>query len=164
MTMIRRDAALTLAAAPALLATAAEAAPAATPAAVVRGFIEDVRSGRDPDAAHRYMAPHVLAHQLTAENEAAVERTPADYADHIREFLRDRGAFTLEITEFLADGDRVYVRWRQTGRDLEPRDGKPATGRPLVEIASAVYRVAEGRIAEYWIQIDRKGLELQLAA
>ncbi len=162
MTMTRRDAALTLAAAPALLATAAEAA--APPSAVVRGFIEEVRSGRDPDAAHRYMAPRVKAHQLASENEVTVERTPADYADHVREFLRDRGAFTLEITEFLADSDRVYVRWRQTGRDLETRDGRPATEKPLVEIASAVYRVADGRIAEYWIQIDRKGLELQLAA
>jgi hypothetical protein len=29
-------------------------------------------------------------------------------------------------------------------------------------LASAVYRVADGRIVEYWIQIDRAGTEAQL--
>ncbi len=29
-------------------------------------------------------------------------------------------------------------------------------------LASAVYRVADGRIVEYWIQVDRAGTEAQL--
>jgi predicted ester cyclase len=40
--------------------------------------------------------------------------------------------------------------------------GYAATGQPLVEIASAVYRVEKGKIVEYWIQIDRLGLDAQL--
>jgi predicted ester cyclase len=62
----------------------------------------------------------------------------------------------------LAQGDRVYVRWRQTGAHRGPIDGFPPTGRPLVEVASAVYRVRDGKIVEYWIQIDREGVRLQL--
>jgi predicted ester cyclase len=41
-------------------------------------------------------------------------------------------------------------------------DGYAVTGKPLVEVASAVYRVERGRIAEYWIQIDRFGMVEQL--
>ncbi|ETT39919.1 hypothetical protein C161_03694 [Paenibacillus sp. FSL R5-192] len=34
--------------------------------------------------------------------------------------------------------------------------------RRIIEIASAVYRVENEQIAEYWIQIDRMGIEKQL--
>ena len=71
---------------------------------------------------------------------------------------------TFEIEELIAAGDRVFVRWRQAGRHLGSIDGETPSGCPLVELTSAVYRVNGGRIVEYWIQMDRKGLELQLAA
>jgi ketosteroid isomerase-like protein len=45
------------------------------------------------------------------------------------------------------------VRWRQQSQS--------ADGRPISDLASAVYRVADGRIAEYWIQIDRAGAAAQ---
>jgi predicted ester cyclase len=136
---------------------------AASTRQVVRGFLEEVRSGRHPERAAHYFAPVVRAHQVHAEGEATVERTPANYAAHVRDFLRAFGDYRFEVVELLVDGDRAYVRWRQTGHDLEPRDGKPATGKPLVELTSAVYRVEAGRIVEYWVQTDRKGMELQLA-
>jgi predicted ester cyclase len=72
------------------------------------------------------------------------------------------GPFGFEITELIAQGDKVYARWKQTGKHLAEIDGHAATGRPLIELASAVYRVENGRIAEYWIQIDRLGFEKQL--
>lgn len=132
------------------------------PKTLVRDFLNGVRSGARPDEAETYMAPLVLAHQVVSEEELTVERTPAQYADHVREMLAAYGDFGFEITELLADGDRVYARWRQTGHHIADEDGHRPTGAPIVEIASAVYRVAEGRIAEYWIQIDREGLRVQL--
>ena len=133
------------------------------PAVVVRGFLDQVRSGRDPSAVARFFAPKVAAHQLTSEGETTVVRTPADYAAHVHEFLALFGAFDFRVEELIAQGDRVHVRWRQRGRHLGSLDGEKPTGAPLTEISSAVYRVEGGRIVEYWIQTDRKGLELQLA-
>lgn len=130
--------------------------------AVVRGFIEDVRSGRHPERADRYLAPKVLAHQVTSEGPSVIERTPANYEAHVREFLALFGPFRLEVTEFLAGSDRVYVRWRQEGRHVGSFDGETPTGRPLTDIGSAVYRVQDGKIVEYWIQADRLGLQMQL--
>ena len=131
---------------------------------VVRGFLRDVRAGRDPDAASKYFAPTVAAHQIQSEGVSTVQRTPGEYAAHVREFLATYGAYTFEIEELIAAGDRVFVRWRQTGRHLVSIASEPPSGRQLVELTSAVYRVSGGRIVEYWIQTDRKGLELQLAA
>ncbi|MCL6663725.1 ester cyclase [Paenibacillus amylolyticus] len=129
---------------------------------IVRTFFEEVRTGRNPDYASNVMAKQVLAHQVISEEEVTVTRTPSDYADHVREMIEAYGEFSLEIQEMLTQGDKVYVRWRQTGTHIGEVDGYSPTNLPVIEIASAVYRVENEQIAEYWIQIDRLGIEKQL--
>jgi predicted ester cyclase len=146
----------------ALAVGTAAAAPARSPELTVRQFMEVVRSGHDPDAASNYFAPVVQAHQVTSEGETTVARTPAQYAGHVRGFKEAFGEYRFDIEELIAQGDRVYVRWRQQGSHLGSIDGETPTGAPLTEIGSAVYRVENGLIVEYWIQLDRRGLELQL--
>ncbi len=123
----------------------------ATPRAVVEEFLQAVRS-----------AAKIVAHQLNSEAPTDVLRTPEDYARHVAEFKRDYGDFELEVTELIAEGDRVYARWRQIGCHVGAIDGFAPTRRKVVELASAVYRVVDGRIVEYWIQVDRQGTEAQL--
>ncbi|GII99946.1 SnoaL-like polyketide cyclase [Sediminihabitans luteus] len=135
-----------------------------TPEQVVREFFAVVRSGREPARAAEFMAPRVQAHQVQAENPTTVERTPAQYAEHVAEMLAAWGPFTLDVDEVLAAGDKVYVRWTQHGRHVGEVDGHAPTGEPVVEVASCTYRVADGAIVEYWIQIDRAGITAQLDA
>ena len=130
--------------------------------AIVKLFLEQVRSGKRPDNARSFIADSVLAHQMNSEEQTTIKRTPQNYADHVREFLKMYGNFLFEITELIADGDKVYARWQQTGKHLTEIDGYAPTGRPLTEIASCVYRLENGKIIEYWIQIDRLGFEKQL--
>lgn len=120
---------------------------------IVSEFFKIVRSGKEIERASEFMAETVVAHQVQAENEYSVTRSPQDYADHVQEMLDEYGDFSLEIQEILADGAKVYVRWRQVGRNN--------SGKEIIEIASAVYLVENRKIVEYWIQIDRKGQELQ---
>lgn len=129
---------------------------------IVRQFLEIVRGGKDPDKANAFMADTILAHQVNSENQTTVKRTPQNYAEHVKEFITMYGRFTFEITELIAEGDKVYARWIQHGKHLTEIDGYPATGKPLTEIASAVYQLKDGKIVEYWIQIDRMGFEKQL--
>ena len=133
-----------------------------SPKDVVQDFLTTVRSGKAPDKSPEYLASKVLAHQMNSENESTVLRTPEDYAAHVKDFQRIYGDFDLEVMELLADGDRVYARWKQTGCHVGSVDGITPSGMPVIEIASAVYRVLNGKIAEYWIQIDRKGFDLQI--
>ena len=135
-----------------------------SPKGVVQGFIDTVRSGRAPEKASEFLAEQVSAHQLNSEGETTVMRTPASYTEHVHEFLNTYGRYHLTVTELISEGDRVYVRWRQEGRHLGSIQGFAPTGLPIVEITNAVYRVKDGKIVEYWIQTDRKGLELQLRA
>lgn len=140
----------------------ATAALNSAPKQVVEGFLKDVRSGLFPDKAAEYMADTVLAHQITSENPQTVRRTPANYASHVKEFLTLFGRFELKIVELLADGDKVFVRWEQRGIHKSAIDGYKATGLPLIEFTSVVYRVDKGKIVEYWLQNDRAGLDEQL--
>ncbi|MCF0075715.1 ester cyclase [Dyadobacter sp. CY261] len=129
---------------------------------LVHLFLSEVRSGKFPERARLYMAGTVIAHQVQSEAPVSIERTPEDYANHVREFIRLFGQFEFQITELLADGPKVYARWVQDGCHLQEMDGHKPTGAPLVEYTSAVYRVENGKIAEYWLQTDRKGFETQL--
>jgi predicted ester cyclase len=129
---------------------------------IIREFLEVVRAGKKPEAASQYMADNVLAHQVNAENQTTVTRTHENYCNHIKEFINMYGSFQFEITELLADGDKVYARWYQSGKHLAEIDSYPPTGKPLNEIASAVYRLQNEKIVEYWMQIDRYGFEHQL--
>ncbi|HVG14023.1 MAG TPA: Rid family detoxifying hydrolase [Chitinophagaceae bacterium] len=141
---------------------AAVAAQQKSPKEIVEAFLKEVRSGSHPERANLYMADTVLAHQVTSENPTTVHRTPANYAAHVNEFLGLFGKFELSVTELLADGDKVYARWVQRGTHQADLDEHKATGLPLVEFTSAVYRVEKGKIVEYWLQSDRLGLDEQL--
>ena len=118
------------------------------PKNLVLAFLEEVRSGKNPESASKYMASEVIANQVTSEDFERVIRTPAQYAEHVLDMKAEHGDFTFEIDEVIAEGDKVFVRWTQSGKQIR-------------ECASCVYRVDAGVIAEYWIQIDRLGIQIQ---
>ena len=123
--------------------------------AVVLRFLAEVRLTGDEEAARLLMAAQVPAHQVISERDETVVRTPAEYAAHARDLLTETGDASLEITEILSDADRVYVRWLLT------RPTSQSHGAGLREVGSAVYRVECGRLAEYWIQLDRYAAALR---
>lgn len=129
---------------------------------VVRGFVNDIRSGKNLEKANYYMATEMLAHQVWAEGGSTVHRSPENYVAHIEEFIEAFGPFEVILEEIIAEGDRVFVRWRQEGRHNVSLEGEVPTGKLLVEITSTVYRVENGKIVEYWLQTDRQGMSNQL--
>lgn len=94
------------------------------------------------------MAPEVIANQVISEDSQVIIRTPDQYAEHVLEMKAEYGDFEFVIDELLADGDKVFARWTQTGKGIR-------------ECASCVYRIQSGYIVEYWIQIDRLGIQIQ---
>ena len=125
-----------------------------SPKAIIHEFFQKIRSGKKLSLVNDFMHDPVIAHQVQSEGEYSVLRSPKDYAQHVAEMIEQYGAFDLEIEEILADENKVYVRWKQISKGLKPKE--------IVEIASAVYLIRDRKISEYWIQVDRKGVELQL--
>ena len=54
------------------------------------------------------------------------------------------------VDDLVAEADRVTVRWTMRGTNTGPLLGRPATGRAVVLAAIAIFRIADGRIAERW--------------
>lgn len=94
------------------------------------------------------MADEVIANQVVSEERLTIARTPQEYAEHVEEMVLEYGAFDFQIDELIAEGNRVYARWTQVGNGI-------------TQLTSCVYRIEDNKIREYWIQIDRLGLQLQ---
>jgi SnoaL-like domain len=112
-----------------------------SPDEVALGFLLHVRSGERPERVHDHLAHRVVAHQgRPGAERAVVVRDPGQYAEHVRDMLCAVGPWTFEVLGLTGRGDLVEATWRQTGR--------------LVEHGWACYRVQDGRITEYWIDVQ----------
>ncbi|MDQ4490174.1 ester cyclase [Sinomonas sp. ASV486] len=100
-----------------------------------------------------------------------------DYAEHDplpgqgdgRDGLRNRVSMLVTaldphfaVEDVIAEGDRVVVRWRNQGTQVEPFLGLPASGKSFEIAGIDIYRVQDGRLAEHWHVIDQFGMLMQL--
>lgn len=67
---------------------------------------------------------------------------------------------TLE--DVRAEGDRVGVRWTEQGTHQGEYAGIAATGKAMQWTGISIYRLAEGKVVEMWVQMDHLGLWRQL--
>ncbi|HEY3530514.1 MAG TPA: ester cyclase [Nocardioides sp.] len=68
--------------------------------------------------------------------------------------------FTIE--DLVAEGDRVVVRWTNSGTHVGEFAGIPATGRAFTIAGIDVYRLVDGRLCEHWHVIDQLAMLGQL--
>jgi steroid delta-isomerase-like uncharacterized protein len=66
------------------------------------------------------------------------------------------------IEDMLAEGDRIAVRHAFRGTQVGPMESFPASGRIMTADYLAIYRVADGKIAEAWVKWDNLSGLVQL--
>lgn len=69
----------------------------------------------------------------------------------------------IEAHEVIGQGDKIVVRWSSTGRHTGEFMGIPATGRQVTVKGVDIFRLAEGKIADLWQEIDIIGILQQLS-
>jgi len=125
--------------------------------ALTRRFYEQVLNGRQA---------HVI-------DEIAVigydEHDPLPGQGEGREGLKNRVnmlvkglAPTFTIEDLIAEGDRVVVRWTNSGRHVGDFLGAAPTDRPYAMAGIDIYRVEAGRLAEHWHVVDQLSMLQQL--
>jgi steroid delta-isomerase-like uncharacterized protein len=91
---------------------------------------------------------------------------PVHGREGMKDFLRMyRVAFSdahITLDDIIVQGDKVVTRW--TGRGTHDGDlmGIAPTGKPVVFTGIRIFRVADGQIAEGWVNWDTFGLMRQL--
>lgn len=69
---------------------------------------------------------------------------------------------TITINSSVTEADRVATRWTGTGTHLGMLMGIPATGKVVTVTGIDICRIADGRIVEYWQELDTLSLLQQL--
>jgi C-1 hydroxylase len=100
----------------------------------------------------------------------------ADYVDHSnnvdREGLKQLFAMGLNafpdwheaIEDIIAEGDKVWVRLAYTGTHKGEFMRLPPTGKKIMSKAVDIYRIANGKLAEYWNVTDNVNIFKQVGA
>lgn len=68
--------------------------------------------------------------------------------------------FTLE--DEIAAGDKVVLRWTFRGKHTGAGAGVPPTGKEVIATGINIFRIADGKIAELWVESDDLGELRQL--
>lgn len=76
------------------------------------------------------------------------------YATAIITSVPDR---KLEHHDVLAKGDKVMIRWTNSGTNTGPLFGNPPAGNAYVATGFDLFRISNGRIKELWQQYNFAG-------
>jgi steroid delta-isomerase-like uncharacterized protein len=122
---------------------------------------------------------HLLEEGLAQGKQAVAEKLLArDFVDHNplpgltpdregfkQSFAVFRSAFpdfTYTIKDMVAEGDRVVVRFTANGTHRGEMAGIPPTGKQISVTGMDLFRLAGGKVAEFWLSWDQLGLMQQL--
>ena len=66
------------------------------------------------------------------------------------------------IHDWIAEDDRVVVRWTTHGTHLGPYNGIAPTSKVIREHGIDIFRVGGGQIVEHWVELDLLGILRQM--
>ena len=124
---------------------------------LARRWFEDLFSRGDLDAANEIISADFVDH-LTHEDERGLVE--------LKHYVNIYGAAFPDIQDtvedVVAEGDKVVVRWMSRGIHQGEFMGVAPTGRHVTFTGMRLFRIAENKIAESWVNIDERGLQEQL--
>lgn len=115
---------------------------------------------QDWDAYRELVAPDIALHEPQVVEAQGV-------GEYMRHLQRSQAAFPDQVgtvEDFIVTEDRAVLRWTIHATHSAEWLGIPATGRRIESKAVAIYRFADGKLAEEWIYSDTLGLLKQLGA
>lgn len=127
-------------------------------AKAIRRRYHDAWNDGDADALDGIMTPDVVNHSPLPGQAAGVEGFKQALT-WMRSGVPD---LRITIDSAVAEGDRVSTRWTGTGTHSGELMGIPATGKAVTVSGIDICRISDGRIAEYWQELDTLSMLRQL--
>ncbi|MDG6923189.1 MAG: ester cyclase, partial [Nitrososphaerota archaeon] len=120
--------------------------------ALVHRFFTRAWEG-DLTAVDELIAPDSIDHS-TVGGKAKVATGANSFKQIISMFRTAMPDLKLTILDEIAEGDKVVHRWQIVGTNTAPLMGIPPTGKQITFTGTTVVRVARGKIAERWANLD----------
>lgn len=132
--------------------------------AVVRRFVEDLWNARDASVADEIFTADCVAHGIHHQPEVTVEgeRGPGHIKPVLASYFEGFPDWHIAINDIASEGDKVWLWSTSWGTHTGPFMGMPPSGRPVTFSVVRIFRIADGKIAEYWHLWDWLGLWQQL--
>jgi steroid delta-isomerase-like uncharacterized protein len=124
---------------------------------LARRWFEDLFSQGDLNAANEILSADFLDH-LTHEDERGLEELKY-YVTVYRSAFPD---IQDTVEDIVAEGDKVVVRWTSRGTHQGEFMGVAPRCRHVTFTGMRLFRIAENKIAESWVNKDERGLQEQL--
>jgi steroid delta-isomerase-like uncharacterized protein len=125
---------------------------------LIRAYVETIFNQRQVDRAEELVAPDYVDHAALPGQAPGLEGAKRKWAMYLA------GLPDLQVTieELVAEDDKVAVRRSYAGTHQGELLGIPATGKQVRLGGISIFRLAGGKIAEHWEQLDRLALLQQL--
>jgi steroid delta-isomerase-like uncharacterized protein len=124
---------------------------------LARRVFDEVLNSKNLDLLDELAAPDYIEHSPLPGQRTGIEGIRDRYT-----MLFDAFEFRFAVDDVIAEGDKVVLRWTQTGTHVGPLFGMPATGRSSRTTGIEIWRVDNGRLAEHWDVVDVYGQLMQL--
>jgi steroid delta-isomerase-like uncharacterized protein len=127
--------------------------------AILKGYLEEVFNGKDTDAIEKYIAPNYVRHDPSAPAEI---HGPEGVRQLVTMYFAAFPDIHFTAEETVAEGNLVVQRLTSRGTHQGEFMGIPPTGKALKVTAMEMFRIADGKIVEQWVEADFLGLMQQL--
>jgi len=124
---------------------------------LVRHYFEGWANRGDPA-----VADALIATNLVLRNPPAVVRGLADYKQGMAAFRTAFPDLHFTIEEEIAEGNKVAVRWTLRATHLGEYQGRPPTGKTVAVTGVSIFHLADGKIRDITVSMDRLGQFQQL--
>jgi steroid delta-isomerase-like uncharacterized protein len=128
--------------------------------ALARRFYEAIMTEHRLELAEEIFASDYVDHD--PGNQEGTQTGASGARDEVAGYLEGMPDMSITIEDILAEGDLVAMRGVLRGTHQGPLFGIPPTGKPIEVGTSQIFRVANGKIAEGWLELDRLALLQQL--
>ena len=124
---------------------------------VVKKYHE-VWSNGQVNELNKILAPDFVCHFIDGIEWKGIEGANSSITSHRKSFPD----WNEEIVDMIIEGDKVVTRFKSTGTQLGAFNGIDATGKKVTIYETAIYRIANDKIAEQWGFPDALSLNNQL--
>lgn len=106
----------------------------------------------------KILAPDFVCHFIDGIEWKGIEGANSSITSHRKSFPD----WNEEIVDMISEDDKVVTRFKSTGTQLGAFNGLDPTGKKVTIYETAIFRIANGKIAEQWGFPDELSLRNQL--
>jgi steroid delta-isomerase-like uncharacterized protein len=122
---------------------------------LVRRWIEEGWNGHNTALIDTLYLPNVIQHDPSSPVPVTSSEALKQY---VGGFLTAFPDMHFTIDDLLAEGDKVFWRFTAQATQTGPLMGIPPSGKRSATTGMVLFRIAEDRIAEVWVNFDTLGM------